>query len=165
MSKRPMLFSLWDPAGGQGKEVQMCESPRVMRQPWLWTTWPTLGAGHKFSSVYCCTGWCTGGFVIVCFCVQQSSHVWDIIDWSLRAQRIFSCVALPVRLDISGCIWVRCINQVWRQKVSSSAGNTVRWVSTHLTILSLLYLMNYSAQDAIREGDCFLSAISTEYTV
>lgn len=41
----------------------------------------------------------------------------------------------------------------------------MRWVSTHLTILSLLYLMNYSMQDAIREGDCFLSAISTEYTV
>lgn len=50
-------------------------------------------------------------------------------------------------------------------KVGSSGWNTVRWVSTHLTILSLLYLMNYSAQDAIREGDCFLSAISTEYTV
>lgn len=34
-----------------------------------------------------------------------------------------------------------------------------------LTILGLLYLMNYSTQDAIREGDCFLSAFTTEYTV
>lgn len=44
---------------------------------------------------------------------------------------------------------------------SSSVRKAARWVSTLLTILSLLYFMNYSTQDAIREGDCFLSAIST----
>lgn len=139
---------------GQGKGVQMCESPRAMRQPCLWTTWPTLGAGHKFGTVYCCTGWCTGSFG---WCVSVYS--------TLNVSFSFMAFMQTLSLNFSGCVWMRCNTCGLETKVSSSAWNTVRWVSTHLTILSLLYLMNYSAQDAIREGDCFLSAITTEYTV
>lgn len=104
-----------------------------------------------------CTGWCTGGFD---WCVSVCCRA---IMYETGRRREGFLQSSSAKLEPESH-WM-CLDEKRETKVSSSAWNTVRWVSTHLTILSLLYLMNYSTQDAIREGDCFLSAISTEYTV
>lgn len=82
--------------------------------------------------------------------------VWHSIHWCL-----WVCLFVSVFLVY---MWLRETEpgtKVWlKTKVSLSLCEVIE-----CPFLNLLYLMNSSTQDTIREGDCFLSAISTEYTV
>lgn len=66
-------------SGGQGRGVQMCERPRAMRQLWLWTTRPTLGAGHELGAQGDALVALTGVFLCVAeqSCMRQAEGARD----------------------------------------------------------------------------------------